>query len=140
MFSLQFSDIVSRLSQQSDSYSFNYYDSGWNDQWSFSFAGNHCLYLNITIIFFLSFNFQFCYLAKTYLPPSFQISHPAVTMAQTVASPSPSPSNPATPMSATSPVKQSTPRIRNPMDSTRTPLMIDERLPPGELFVINNKT
>ena len=34
------SDNVNRQPQQSDSYSFNYFDSGWNDQCGFGFAGN----------------------------------------------------------------------------------------------------
>jgi Methyl-CpG binding domain len=55
----------------------------------------------------------------------------AATPAVTIATPSPSPSNPPTPIGATSPVKQTTPRVRNTAAANRTPLIIDERLPEG---------
>ena len=48
----------------------------------------------------------------------------------TIATPSPSPSTPSTPIAAMSPVKQ-TPRVRNPASSNRAPLIVDERLPSG---------
>ena len=60
---------------------------------------------------------------------TFQVASPTVTTM--TSSMSPLNSSKTTPTAATSPVKNTNPRVRNPNDPNRLPLYNDERLPPG---------